>query len=275
MDQTIAVLKQLLAASPSKDNVLRRNILKEYFQVLVLDFIYSHKEYSQLFFYGGSCLAHCYGLPRLSEDLDFVDVKMNIHLEAFSKDVQEYVKKETGIALKAVCQKFRVYLKFPILHTLGLATASESDLLFLKVEIFRDPGFCMSFKTEYIPVFKLNRSIIVRTFDLPTLMSTKIRAVLLRKWEKKDTSGNVVATVKGRDYFDLMWYLEKSVTPNLECIPEANGLEDLKSKLLAVISRVDTKSIRVDLEALIDNRQFVETISANMKSIIEKGIQKL
>jgi hypothetical protein len=39
----------------------------------VLDYIYSAPRYSGLIFYGGSCLAHFFQLPRLSEDLDFID----------------------------------------------------------------------------------------------------------------------------------------------------------------------------------------------------------
>lgn len=268
-------LKNLLFESPSKDVVFQRNVLKEYFQIMALDFIYAHPAYSQLFFYGGSCLSHCYGLPRLSEDLDFVDVEGTIHLNVLANDLNIFIKKETNIALRATVQKFRVYLKFPILHDLGLAAKDESDMLFLKVEVFKDPRFCTASKTEHIPLFKYNRSLIVKTFDLPTLMSTKIRAVLLRKWEKTDKAGNILATVKGRDYFDLMWYFGKGIRPNLECIPEANSLEDLKSQLLAVIARVDIKSIRYDLEALLDNKQFLETVSNNMRTMLESQITKL
>ena len=68
-------LKKLLAESVAENNLFKRNLLKEYLQIVVLDYIYSHPIYSQLSFYGGSCLSHCYKLPRLSEDLDFVDIE--------------------------------------------------------------------------------------------------------------------------------------------------------------------------------------------------------
>lgn len=275
MEETKAFLKNLLAASSSENKIFKRNILKEYLQILVLDFIYSHKDYSQLVFYGGSCLAHCYGLPRLSEDLDFVDLKKQIDIAKLAEDVKAYFKKNTDIAPKAICQKLRVYLKFPLLSDLGLAKAGESDLLFLKIEVFGGFDFCRNFKTEIIPLFKFNRSVLVKAFDLPTLMSTKIRAILLRKWEKTDKDGKTIVKVKGRDYFDLMWYLERGIKPNIDCVLEVKNEEELKEKLLTAADRADTLSIQTDLEPLIADRKFVEKLSNNLKDILKRGISKI
>jgi len=266
-------LKDLLSKSLSTNKIFKRNILKEYLQVVVLDFLYSHPKYSRLIFYGGSCLAHCYGLPRLSEDLDFVDTGKKIEPAKLAKDLEAYFNEKTDIKAKAVVQKFRIYLKFSLLHGLGLAEKSESDLLFLKVEIFKDTNFCPGFKTEIVPLFKLNRSILIKTFDLPTLMATKIQAVLNRHWEKTDKSGKILAKVKGRDYFDLMWYLERGVKPNLKCFKDIKDAKDLKKKLLAAVAKVDVRSLRLDLEPLIDDRDLVKNLSRNLKDILKKQIQ--
>ena len=91
MEEIKTVLKNLIDAAPSKNKIFKRNILKEYLQILVLDYIYSHKDYSRLIFYGGSCLAHCHNLPRLSEDLDFdVEVGSNFNIEDFSDALKNY-----------------------------------------------------------------------------------------------------------------------------------------------------------------------------------------
>jgi predicted nucleotidyltransferase component of viral defense system len=126
-------LTKLIRDSAYDNKVFRRNVLKNYLQILVLDFIYADRKYSQLIFYGGSCLAHCYRQPRLSEDLDFVDLKKEIEIPKLAKDLEIYFKKNTDLEVKVVPQKFRVYLKFPLLRELGLAGKSESDLLFLKI----------------------------------------------------------------------------------------------------------------------------------------------
>lgn len=268
------LLSELLAEHPATSLFFKRNRLKEYLQVVVLDFIYKHPAYQDFFFYGGSCLAQCYGLPRLSEDLDFVDAGKGVALADLARDISEYFSKETDLPVKAVIQKFRVYLKFPLLKELGLAAASESDLLFLKVEIFSDFAFCRNYGAEIVPLFKFNRSVLVKTFDLPTLFATKLRAVLLRKWEKSDKTGRVIVRAKGRDYFDLMWYLDKGVKPNLACLPEVRSLAGLKEQLLTIIDRLDEPSIRLDLEPLIADGAYVERLGKNLKDILRREIQK-
>lgn len=273
MENTKLFLKNLSDKSKGS-NVLKRNILKEYLQILVLDFIYSNPQYSELFFYGGSCLKHCFSLPRISEDLDFVDAKGDINIASLARDLEDYFKKNTDLNLTATVQKFRIYLKFPILRGLRLAKTSESDLLFLKVEIFGNLDFCKSYKSEIVPLFKFNKSILAKTFDLPTLMSTKIRAILYRKWEKTGKKGKIIIKVKGRDYFDLMWYLEKGVKPNIKCIENIKSIEELKEKLLKIIEKIDAKSIQLDLEPLVEDSNFVKNLSKNIKSILIRGAKE-
>jgi len=272
METSKIFLKNLINRTVSKNKLFKRNLAKEYLQVLVLDFIYSYPIYSQLIFYGGSCLSHCFDLPRLSEDLDFVDTEKMIDIKKIAKDIKVFFNKNTDLNLKVTTQKFRINLKFPILHELKLAKNNESDLLFLKIELFSDFDFCKNYKTEIIPLFKFNKPILIKTFDLPTLMATKLRAILYRKWEKTDKKGKVLIKVKGRDYFDLMWYLEKGVKPNLECI-EVKNKKELKGKLLNIISKIDTRSIQLDLESLIEDENFIKNLSKKIKEILERQVR--
>jgi len=265
------IIKALLLEYKNTSRVWQRNLLKEYFQVLLLSFIYTHPYYSQLVFYGGSCLKHCFGLPRLSEDLDFIDLSKELDLNRFKQDLLIFCEKKMAIKPVIKIQKFRLYLKFPILHKLKVAESSESKWLYLKIEVFK--GFeCQKYKIETIPIFKYNHSILIRTFNLPTLMATKVMAILNRKWKKKDKQGRVIIRAKGRDYFDLMWYLDKAIKPNIDCIKNINSLKSLKTDLSKMVSSLDEKSIRLDLLALIENEVFVNKLSQNLKTIL---IQKI
>jgi predicted nucleotidyltransferase component of viral defense system len=275
METTKIILKDLLAKSSSSNNLFKRNVLKEYLQVLALDYIYSSKEYSQLVFYGGSCLTHCHGLQRLSEDLDFVDLKKTVDISKMAKALEKYFRKETDLEVKSTVQKFRVTLKFPLLGELGLARASESDFLHLKLEVFKGFSYCQKFKTEIIPLFKMNRSILVKTFELSTLMATKINAVLHRKWEKTDNKGKALIKAKGRDYFDLMWYLQKEIRPNINCIVGTKNLDTVRKNLLESLEKVDVRSIRLDLEALIEDQKFVKELSKSIKEVIKRHLDRL
>lgn len=268
------ILKDIVNKSKIQNDLFKRNLLREYLQIVVLDFIYSHPKHSRLIFYGGSCLFHCFGLPRLSEDLDFVDAKKNVDISGLASDLEKYFRNETDLLPKITVQKFRIYLKFPVLSDLGLAVPNESDLLFVKVEIFKDFDFCKNYKTQILPLFKYNRPMLVNTFDLPTLMATKIRAILYRKWEKTDKRGEALMKVKGRDYFDLMWYLEKGIKPNLKCIEKIADEKKLKTRLLEIVSKLDRRSVQLDLEALIEDKRFVKKLSENLIDILKREIEE-
>lgn len=271
----LELIKKILEEEKETTGIFKRNLVKEYLQVLALSFTYSHKDYQNLVFYGGSCLKHCHDLPRLSEDLDFVDLKKKIDLKNLADDLKKFYKKELGIEIVTKIQKFRIYLKFPLLYELNLSKQPESNFLFIKIEIFSKFDFCKDYKIEIKPLFKFGKSLLVKTFDLPTLMATKLRAVLYRKWEKTTKTGKTLARVKGRDYFDLMWYLQKEIKPNLDCLEEKPSPEELKDKLLQTIEKVDPRSISLDLEGLIEDQTFVKGLSKSLKEILIREIENL
>ncbi len=251
-------LKNIVDGAIGMSSTYKRNLLKDYIQVVILSFIYSHPKYSQMVFYGGSSLRHCFDLPRLSEDLDFVDLKKDIELNDLAKDLENYFKKSTDLEAKIKIQPSRVQIKFAILKELGLAGPSESDILYLKLEVFKYFDFCSGYEINTMPIFKFNRSMLIKTFDLSTMMATKIGAVMNRK--------------QGRDYFDLMWYLNKGVKPNLNCLMDKEDKDGFKEKLLAVVEKVDGKSIEYDLGPLMENSDFVKGLSKNIKDILIREI---
>ena len=268
-------LIQLLNKSVESENVIyRRNLLKDYMQVVILKFIYDHAKYSKLIFYGGSCLRHCFALPRLSEDLDFVDLKKDIQLASLAEDLENYFKKNTDLEAKIKVQPSRAQIKFAILEDLGLSSPGDSNLLYLKLEVFKYFDFCAGYEINIVPIFKFNRSILIKTFDLPTMMATKIGAVLNRQWQKTDKNGELLAKVKGRDYFDLFWYLQKAVKPNLKCLTNQENASNLKEKLLAIIAKVDGKSIEYDLGPLTEDGNFVKGFAKNIKDILKNEIKE-
>lgn len=78
-------------------------------------------------------------------------------------------------------------------------------------------------------------------------MSTKIRAVLMRKWGKTDKSRKTLATVKGRDYYDLLWYLEKGIIPNYKCIESINNKEQLKKNYFQRLQKLILEVFKLTL----------------------------
>ena len=245
------------------------NLLKSHLQLLVLNFIYNGK-YAFLIFKGGSCLRICFGLPRLSEDLDF-DYEKSFEIKQFFKELSAYIRREQNFPqLETRASKERLYLKFPILRTLGIATRSESDKLYVKIELSQAKK--CRFKTELQPIFEQGFSFLIKRYDLPTLMAGKIEAVLQRVWFKGKKSE---IAIKGRDYFDLYWYLQKGIEPNYNCLT-FKGKKLTKSeiwqKVAQRVEKIKAKDLEYDLINLVEDQKFVRKFCQNYRPLFQKQI---
>ena len=190
-------LKTLLALESDQNVLYQRNILKEYFQIILLNYIYSDQKYSGLIFYGGSSLAHCYDLPRLSEDLDFIDSTKKIDLNILASDLKSFFDKQTDLKPIIRIQKFRIELKFPVLSDLGLISEkkSESDLLIIKLEIYPDSLIVKNSQIEIVPLFKFH--FVIGTNSCSVLIST--RGVT----SKKPTSSDILLCLDSKSFDGL------------------------------------------------------------------------
>ena len=232
-------------------NVMR-NKLKEQLQLYVLDFIYNSKEQNHLIFYGGTCLRVCFGLNRMSEDIDF-EIPGLFDKKDFSQKIGDYFAKNIQfhrVGIHVLGKRIdRVELRFPVLRELGLST-HESENLIIKVEVNPTQHI---YPTELKPVSEDRFSFVIRHYDLPTLMAGKMIACLERVWEKRGIK------VKGRDYYDLIWYLQKGVIPNTERLAHTTrrytvrqAFEELDSK----VEKIRPGDLLADLEPLFENPDF-------------------
>ncbi len=253
------------------------NYLKEYIQYLVLRLIYNHSEFKKLVFKGGSCLRICYGLPRLSEDLDF-DYDEKQFSDGFLFDLEKYLSYEIRNkyfpSLETKIQStVRLYLKFPFLYKLGLAEKSESDKLYVKVEtentVLPEASFALT------PISKLGFNFMAYHYDLPTLMTGKIYALLHRLWFKGETQE---VDVKGRDFYDLYWYLQNNIKPNwlaLRKIIPLKNEKELKSILIERITKTVTpQKLTYDLQNFLPDPVFVTDFSKNYLELMKKMIME-
>lgn len=253
------------------------NYLKEYIQYLVLRLMYNHSEFKKLVFKGGSCLRICYGLPRLSEDLDF-DYKEKQFFGRLLPDLEKYLSYEIRSkyfpSLETKIQSdVRLYLKFPFLYNLGLAEKSESDKLYVKIEaerkILPEASFFLT------PVSKFGFNFMAYHYDLPTLMTGKINALLHRLWFK-GKEGEI--DMKGRDFYDLYWYLQHNVKPNwksLKRITTVKNEKELKSLLIERIAKTVTSSkLNYDLQNFLPDSVFVSDFSKNYLTVMKKMIME-
>lgn len=250
--------KQLLESKAKNHPEVQRVLLKEILQAYILDFIYNHPTFRSLNFYGGTCLHVLYGLNRLSEDIDLdnqVHLDLSIlpkELTFFCQDILDYPMTYTSMQ-KSKTGILRIILKFPVLKQLGLSMY-ENENLHLKIEISHHSQIA---EIEHTPTIFYGRSFVPAHFSLSTMMAGKMLACIERNFEKG------TANFKGRDFYDLLWMMERKVQP-LEEKLEKDGKTPYskKSAFILIKDKVDQipiSALRKDLLPLFESAQFLNS----------------
>jgi len=241
---------------PLLPNETKRIILKEFLQAYTLEFLYNHPDYRKLNFYGGTCLHIIYGLNRLSEDIDLDNSDM-VDLNMLESDLLNYFQSYIGypqVAAKTQVGEWGVRsttLKFPVLYELGLS-AHTGEALHLKVEVSQHPQVSIVQKT---PVFQFGRSYVASHFSLETMMAGKLIACLERDFHKGES------TVKGRDYYDILWFMQQKILPLEEKLARDGKRPYTTQSALALldekVQKINLNDLAADLLPLFEKRTFI------------------
>ncbi len=247
----------LTAKNPLLPVETKRIILKEGLQSHVLDFLYNHPVYRKLNFYGGTCLHVVYGLDRLSEDLD-LDNSAEINLGTLKDDLLALFADAFGykdVSVKTQQGKNGVYrgtMKFPILNALGLSSYAN-EALHLKVEVSHHKQVAVIQNT---PIFYHGRSFVPSHFSLETMMAGKMIACIERNFQR----GREGAFIKGRDFYDLLWFMQKGVQPLAEKLEKdgkkiyttRSAFQELQEKIYSI----KTTDLAQDLLPMFESQQY-------------------
>ena len=270
MHPIITELKEIIRINDSVAPIVLRSILKEHLQNYILDFIYENPKHKELIFYGGTCLRKIYELDRMSEDLDF-EANLKYDTENLAKELEEYfLKKQKFSSIKVKLQNIgnvnRITLKFPILNTLGLSE-NKNENLHLKLELHLTEN--INYPVEISPLSVSKFTIFVKHYDLNTLMAGKMIACIDRAFLK----GNTGISTKGRDYYDLIWYMQKNINPNLKKIREYNkdwSIEKIFQELDKKVEKIHPKDLLIDLEPFFIKPMYIKTWCENFQDLYKK-----
>lgn len=262
------IIRHVIADKSS--DMIRIWYIKEVLQAEVIDFLY-RGTYKELLFYGGTAMRFLLGLNRLSEDLDFIGKGFD-NFEQLWKDLQDHFLSK-GIAIDYKVQKFRITLKFRnFLSQFELSFGASQDL-YLKVEISDHFDFCTWYKSKYYPVLYHGKSMIIKSLDEATLCATKINAVLYRQWEKK--TPNLALSVKWRDFYDLFWYFQKDIIPNIDCVEGVDSMTALSQKLTTIIQSTSFDDVAKDIRPFVEDATMVEFIQHHGQQYLLEQVARL
>jgi len=205
-------LRQLVAGSG--DALQRRNLTREYLQARILTALQEAGAMVPLVFHGGTALRFLYLLPRYSEDLDFsleanhdYDLRRFLRLIARDLAAQGY---RTDVKLSDQRIVHSAFVSFPgLLHDLGLSPRTTENLS-VKIEVDTRPPANAGIETT---VVRRHTLLHLQHHDRASLLAGKVNALLQRPY------------LKGRDVYDLVWYLGAADWPEPNLIYLNNGLQ--------------------------------------------------
>jgi predicted nucleotidyltransferase component of viral defense system len=204
-------LRQLAAQADS--DLSRACLVREYLQARVLESLQDEGVFLRWAFVGGTALRFLFSIPRFSEDLDFslitpgddfdfksalTEVKRALERESYRIEVKVSEHKTVASA----------WVRFPGLpHELGLSPHA-SQTLSIKVELDKNPPAGARIETS---VVRRHVTLHLCHYDKASLFAGKLHAVFSRPW------------TKGRDLYDLVWYLADRSwpAPNLSLLNAA------------------------------------------------------
>ena len=194
-------LRQII--SDAADPLQARNRIREYLQARILQYLQEQRLFRNWIFHGGTALRFLHRLPRYSEDLDFA-----LSRPGEEKDFHDAVSQipswfaaeaySTDLTIKSAKTVKSAWVRFPgLLHELDLSP-HRAQALTIKIELDSRPPSGGNTETTVV-----RRIIMLNLFhyDKPSLLSGKLHALLTRPY------------TKGRDLYDIFWYLSDPSWP--------------------------------------------------------------
>lgn len=265
-------LRQLVERGPTP---LARNCLaREYLQARVLEALQDAGAFMRWAFVGGTALRFLFSIPRFSEDLDFSllpevqDPSFTRALEALKRALsrEDY---RTDVTVNDQKTVMSAWLRFPGLpYDIGLSP-HPSQVLSIKLELDTRPPAGAGVTTSIV---RRHVTLNLCHHDKASLLAGKLHAVLSRKW------------TKGRDLYDLVWYLAdpRWPTPNLGLLNAALAQtgwtgpiladENWRSVLLQRLATVDWDRARKDVRPFLERERDMALVSREaLGSLLDVG----
>ncbi|MFA5244849.1 MAG: nucleotidyl transferase AbiEii/AbiGii toxin family protein [Pedobacter sp.] len=283
------MIKQWIESYKPKNVQETEQALREIMQEITLAGLYRANFFKHAAFYGGTALRIFHGLNRFSEDLDFSLLEKNpdFELESYLNTVidefnalgihvtfKQKLKLSTSNVDSAFLKSDTLWSELVFENTIPQIKLSTKPGIKIKVEVDTDPP--INFETENQLLIK-PFSFYVNCFTLPNLFAGKMHALLFRKWKNR---------VKGRDWYDLEWYIKKGVELNLNHLCQRalesgdwkeNSLtkDQLIELLNAKINAINIENVKEDVIRFIQNPNDLEIWSQDYFKKLIMGLKVL
>lgn len=273
----MTLFDKMVADMKRAPDVNEDNVLHEVMQQIALAGLARGGFFKKAAFYGGTCLRLLHDMHRFSEDMDFslLEPDRNFRFEDYLPAVVEEFKlagKDVEIKMKHKGPPSAIESAFlkESSDVFDIGFTAEKRLK-VKIEVDIDPP--PKFSTEMKPVSS-PRTFWARSYTLPDLFAGKVSAALFRKWKHR---------VKGRDWYDVAWFIAKRVPLDLahlverakESAPEADVStpEKVIAAFNARIDSIDFENARMDVEPYVMDKADLDIWCADFFRQMVRKIQ--
>jgi len=204
-------LADLIRTSPTP--VQARNVTREYLQARILGALQRAGAMIPLAFHGGTALRFLFASARYSEDLDFALERATDQYDfrGYLRVIQgEFAAEGYALELKVNDRKVvhSAFIRFPgLLYELGLSP-HRTEVFSVKIEVDTNPPAGAVLTTSLV---RRHVTLQLQHHNRASLLAGKLHAILQRPY------------VKGRDLYDLLWFLSDPdwPAPNLVMLNNA------------------------------------------------------
>jgi len=263
----IELLQQQLDRYNASDPVEEEQATREIFQEVALYALWRAGFFDIAAFQGGTSLRVLYGLPRFSEDLDFIlktpdaDFEWNPYLEKLLSGLLEFGLHSEALDKSRMDQNVkRAVLKDnSVSNQLNLSFNRNhtKQKLRIKLEIDINPPKGSGFDYSYLD-FPLDFEVCHQ--DLASNFSLKIHALLCRPY------------LKGRDWYDFNWYVKQNVHPNYAHLQAALNQHGPWQGQTPLIDQAWLRDALVDKVTTIDWKNAAEDVARFLNSAEQKSL---
>jgi len=237
-------LSEILSAYPPSVQVHREFVLREYLQYKILEILFESRFAEKFCFLGGTCLRLVHGNQRFSEDLDFDNFGITEGEFAQVADlIQKGLEREGyQVEMRQVIRgAFHCYIRFPgLFFEQGLSGYKEEKIL---IQLDTEPQH-FDYKPQHFTLNKFDVTTKILTTPTDLLLAQKFAALCQRK------------RTKGRDFYDIVFLLSKSIKPNYAYLTQrldAPNVEKLRERVDALLEKTDLNNMVNDVRAFLIN----------------------
>lgn len=214
---SVKIIQQRLSTYNCRTELEEHQAIREISQEVVLAALGRSDFFKHALFQGGTCLRVFFGLNRFSEDLDFILQRpnagfelreylrhVNDELAAYGYDLEITDRSKADTTVKKAFLKDESLGK--VLELRHSGRTGPPAKIRIKLEVDTNPPGGSGRALQYLD-FPFVSAVAIQ--DQPSLFAGKIHALLCREY------------IKGRDWYDFIWYTSRGTDINFEFLESA------------------------------------------------------